>query len=189
MVRVLDGELLYTKILEVNLFAFAYTDCFMKISVQSTGRCMVLILFSGFILYLHKAGKRMSTMQRPVDWWEIFMNANKLTSRIFLHIYSSYKYSTSHTFSNSKSWFLCNNVNQIIKAPQHQAFLRWWFWMCWEQFKCHLYTEIRMSWVWSRVEKKFGLDHTWPLGRKNATRGPLEFPSIYTKIRCSVRYE
>ena len=47
--RVLDGELLYTKILEVNLFAFAYTDCFMKISVQSTGRCMVLILFSGFI--------------------------------------------------------------------------------------------------------------------------------------------
>ena len=32
--RVLNGELLYTKILEVNLFAFAYRlfprDCFMK---------------------------------------------------------------------------------------------------------------------------------------------------------------
>ena len=38
--RVLDGELLYTKILEVNLFAFAY-DCFRKISLQSTGRIFV----------------------------------------------------------------------------------------------------------------------------------------------------
>ena len=28
---------IYTKILEVNLFAFAYTDCFMKISLQSSG--------------------------------------------------------------------------------------------------------------------------------------------------------
>ena len=34
--RVLNGELLYTKILEVNLFAFA-TDRFMKISLQSSG--------------------------------------------------------------------------------------------------------------------------------------------------------
>ena len=24
---------------------------------------------------------------------------------------------------------------------------------------------------------------------KNGTRGPLEFPSVYTKIRCRVRYE
>ena len=35
--RVLDGELLYTKILEVNLFAFAYRlfhrDCFIEIGV------------------------------------------------------------------------------------------------------------------------------------------------------------
>ena len=35
--RVLDGELLYTKILGVKLFAFAYTDCFVKISLKSTG--------------------------------------------------------------------------------------------------------------------------------------------------------
>ena len=38
--RVLDGKLLYTKILEVNLFAFAYRlfheDYFMKIALQST---------------------------------------------------------------------------------------------------------------------------------------------------------
>ena len=35
--RVLDGELLYTEILEVNLHL--PTDCFMKISLQSMGRC------------------------------------------------------------------------------------------------------------------------------------------------------
>ena len=34
--RVLNGELLCTKILEVNLFAFA-TSCFIEISLQSTG--------------------------------------------------------------------------------------------------------------------------------------------------------
>ena len=48
--RVLDGELLYTEILEVNLFAFAltcrisvkliylhlFTDCLMKVSLQSS---------------------------------------------------------------------------------------------------------------------------------------------------------
>ena len=39
------------------------------------------------------------------------------------------------------------------------------------------------------VEKKFGLNHMEPLGGKNGTRGPLEFPSVYTKIRCRVRYE
>ena len=47
--RVLDGELLYTKILEVNLFAFAYRlfhEDFSSISVAP---------------------------QRPVDWREIFM--------------------------------------------------------------------------------------------------------------------
>ena len=49
--RVLDGELLYTKILEVNLFAFAYTDCFTKISVQSTGHCMVLTFFRLYIIF------------------------------------------------------------------------------------------------------------------------------------------
>ena len=36
--RVLDGELLYTKILEVN-FLHLPADCFMKISLQSTGHC------------------------------------------------------------------------------------------------------------------------------------------------------
>ena len=36
--RVLDGELLYTKILDINLFAFAYR-LFMKISQQSVGKC------------------------------------------------------------------------------------------------------------------------------------------------------
>ena len=34
--RVLSGELLYTKILEVNLLHLP-TDCFMKIYFQSTG--------------------------------------------------------------------------------------------------------------------------------------------------------
>ena len=34
--RVLDGELLYTKILEVNLFAFDWREVFMK---QSVGKC------------------------------------------------------------------------------------------------------------------------------------------------------
>ena len=33
--RLPDGELLYTKILEVNLFAFVYRLFFMKISLQS----------------------------------------------------------------------------------------------------------------------------------------------------------
>ena len=46
---VLDGVLLYTKILEVNLFAFA-SDCFVEISLQSMGHCN---------------GTR---MQCPVDW-------------------------------------------------------------------------------------------------------------------------
>ena len=34
--RVLNGELLYTKVLEVNLFALP-TDCFVEISPHSTG--------------------------------------------------------------------------------------------------------------------------------------------------------
>ena len=47
--RVLDGELLYTKILEVNLFAFA-DRLFHRVSLQSMGHC-----------------------QCPVDWREISM--------------------------------------------------------------------------------------------------------------------
>ena len=67
--RVLNGELLYTKILEVNLFAFA-TDCFVEISPHSTGHIAIC----------------------PVEWGEIstkqsVANENKLTSRIFVYIY------------------------------------------------------------------------------------------------------
>ena len=40
-----------------------------------------------------------------------------------------------------------------------------------------------------RVEKKFGLDHTGPHGGKYAMRGPLDFPSVYTKVRRRVRCE
>ena len=49
--RVLDGELLYTKILEVNLFAFAYRLLYIEISLQSTGHIAIC----------------------PVDWREISM--------------------------------------------------------------------------------------------------------------------
>ena len=49
--RVLDGELLYTNILEVNLFAFAHS--FMKISLPSTGRCMILNLIPALYIYIH----------------------------------------------------------------------------------------------------------------------------------------
>ena len=53
--RVLDGELLYTKILEVNLFAFAYrlfhrdfspingTYCMVKIQALSQWFCLVML--------------------------------------------------------------------------------------------------------------------------------------------------
>ena len=42
--RVFDGELLYTKILEVNLHL--PTDRFMRISLQSMGRCILAYLFN-----------------------------------------------------------------------------------------------------------------------------------------------
>ena len=51
----LNGELLYTYILEVNLFAFAYR-LFMKISLQSTGE-----------------GKGGGGGGRVLVWREIFM--------------------------------------------------------------------------------------------------------------------
>ena len=49
--RVLNGELLYTKILEVNLFAFAYRR-FIEIYLQSMGHvAFVLILFPALCVY------------------------------------------------------------------------------------------------------------------------------------------
>ena len=52
--RVLNGELLYTKILEVNLLHLP-TDCFMEISPQSTGHiAWVLILFPALYVFCIK---------------------------------------------------------------------------------------------------------------------------------------
>ena len=49
--RVLDGELLYTKILEVNLYAFAYRLFHEDLSSIVGTFALVLTVFSGFILY------------------------------------------------------------------------------------------------------------------------------------------
>ena len=55
--RVLNGELLYTKILEVNLFAFAYR-LFRRDSPHSTGHiAWVLIPFCSFICILCSFGR------------------------------------------------------------------------------------------------------------------------------------
>ena len=62
--RVLDGELLYTKILEVNLFAFAYrlfhrdfspiNGAYIEISLQSTGHMhkYVMCSVSGSVTFM-----------------------------------------------------------------------------------------------------------------------------------------
>ena len=72
--RVLNGELLYTKILEVNLFAFAYrlfrrdfspldgtyylpTDCFVEISPHSTGHIAICPVEWGEISTKQSVGK------------------------------------------------------------------------------------------------------------------------------------
>ena len=58
--RVLDGELLYTNILEVNLFAFAYRLFRRDFSPLNGAYC------------IGTSGKRMSTNAiRPVEWREI----------------------------------------------------------------------------------------------------------------------
>ena len=54
--RVLNGELLYTKILEVNCLHLP-TDCFIEISLHSTGHF-------AFIAFIAKC---------PVEWREISM--------------------------------------------------------------------------------------------------------------------
>ena len=67
--RVLDGELLYTKILEVNLFAFAYRlfhEDFSPIVGVLHDTQPFSNLFQSFF------GEK-SIMQSPVDWREIFM--------------------------------------------------------------------------------------------------------------------
>ena len=79
--RVLDGELLYTKILEVNLFAFAYRLFRRDFSPLDGTFCIL-----HFALVLHWS----TNAKCPVEWREISTkqsvgNANKLTSRIFVY--------------------------------------------------------------------------------------------------------
>ena len=50
--RVLDGELLYTKILEVNLFAFAYRLFHRDFSPINEAYCIGTHSFSSFIYIL-----------------------------------------------------------------------------------------------------------------------------------------
>ena len=47
----LNGELLYTKILEVNLYAFAYRLFHEDLSSIDGAFALVLTVFLGFILY------------------------------------------------------------------------------------------------------------------------------------------
>ena len=51
--RVLDGELLYTKILEVNLFAFAYRLFRRDFSPLNGAYCIGTHSFSSFICILY----------------------------------------------------------------------------------------------------------------------------------------
>ena len=63
--RVLSGELFYTQILKVNLFAFTYRLFYEDFSPINEG------LHDDQPLEYH--GKRLSIMQCPVNWREIFM--------------------------------------------------------------------------------------------------------------------
>ena len=63
--RVLNGELFFTRILEVNLFAFAYRLFHEDFSLINGA------LNDNQPLEYH--GKRLSIMQRSVNWREIFM--------------------------------------------------------------------------------------------------------------------
>ena len=55
--RVLDGELLYTKILEVNLFAFAYRLFRRDFSPLNGRIALVLILFPAlYVFYIKLVG-------------------------------------------------------------------------------------------------------------------------------------
>ena len=64
--RVLNGELLYTNILEVNLFAFAYRLFHRDFSPINGTYCMVLVLIP--------FQKGMSAHAIcPIDWGEISM--------------------------------------------------------------------------------------------------------------------
>ena len=77
--RVPDGELLYTKIPEVNLFAFAnrlFHEDFSPINraLHHTQPFSSSIYHSEpYQINAYEAGKRLSIMQSPVDWREIFM--------------------------------------------------------------------------------------------------------------------
>ena len=51
--RVLDAELLYTKILEVNLFAFSYRPFHRDFSPISVAYCISTHSFSSFICILY----------------------------------------------------------------------------------------------------------------------------------------
>ena len=55
--RVLDGELLYTKILEVNLFAFAYRLFHRDFSPINGACCIGTHSFSSFICILYQFGR------------------------------------------------------------------------------------------------------------------------------------
>ena len=52
--RVLNGELLYAKILEANLSAYISTDCFMKISPQSSEQIQIEEKFSSNSLQINQ---------------------------------------------------------------------------------------------------------------------------------------
>ena len=59
-------------------------------------------------------------------------------------------------------------------------------------FLAHIYYATftpRCGWVRCGIAWKRKLDSTTRDHTRYATQGPLEFPSIYTKIRCHVRYE
>ena len=88
--RVLNGELLYTKILEVNLFAFAYR-LFRRDFSPLDGTCVP------------SSGEK--SLRNS-----LYANANKLTSRIFVYIFMyKYKYKKSSfitctILSSKTSW-------------------------------------------------------------------------------------
>ena len=70
--RVLDGELLYTKILEVNLFAFAYRLFHRDFSPINGAHCIGTHSFSNFICILYSFGSVSGwVVLSPVDWREI----------------------------------------------------------------------------------------------------------------------
>ena len=72
--RVLNGELLYTKILEVNLFAFAYRLFHRDFSPLDGTYCM-----TGHMQCVPSSGEK--SLRNSLQ-----ANANKLTSRIFVYI-------------------------------------------------------------------------------------------------------